>query len=291
MTHRDPRLQFGRRDALRLGALTVSGTAIAGSLLATHPVAAHPKPEDHEVRWGDDIDYLAGSVRTYATLSPDGELSSLGVYVDEDALSVFDEDSLEAHLDLPTDLDTQFTFVGFDYTPAGHPPPDIYTVPHFDIHFYLTPAEAVEAIVGGPATYDIPEAQIPPDYERLPAIDTDDDGEPDTPAVEPHMGEHLGDTSAPEFQGEPFTHTMIYGYHDDDGDGTGRLTFLEPMVTLEFLREIDEPVAVDVKTPAEYPVAGSYPTQYAIKPAVTGGVYVSIDGFQDVPGSGESMEG
>lgn len=280
-----------RRAALKngavAGALLAGGTAVVGGTAFTGTARAHPKPDNHDLIWGDDIDYLDGEVRTYATTNPQGNLSSLGVYVDDEALTTFDQDQLGHHLHLPEEVDThQFTFVGFHYNPEGHPPPDIYTVPHFDFHFYTIPEETVEEIVTEPATYSIPDAQIPEDYQRLPVLDTDDDDQPDTPLVEEEMGEHLADLTSPEFQDDgEFTHTMIYGAYDTDGDGTGQITFVEPMVTVEFLENLDDEVEVDMNTPEEYATADDYPTQYVIEPSVHGGVYVSIDGFTEFSGS------
>ena len=273
-----------RRDVLRTG--VAAGAVLLGGASTAGSVAAHPKPANHEVVWGDELDYLDGDLRTYATTAPGGSLSSLGVYMDADALAVFDEDPLGTHLHFPDPVDAhQFTFMGFHYNPQGHPPPDIYTVPHFDFHFYMIPGETVEAIVTQPAQYSIPDAQMPTDYQRLPAVDSDGDGEPDTPLVEEDMGEHLGDVTAPEFQeGGEFTHTNIYGAYDVEGSGTGRLTFVEPMVTVAFLQGLEDEVTVDLKTPEQFPVADEYPTQYVIKKGVHGGVYVSIDGFEEFPG-------
>jgi len=89
--------------------------------------------------------------------------------------------------------------MGFHFNPQGHPPPGIYDVPHFDFHFYMMEESDVEEIETGPATYSIPDAQIPEGYVRLPVLDTDGDGEPDTPLVEEEMGEHLVDPTSPEF--------------------------------------------------------------------------------------------
>lgn len=280
-----------RRQSLKRGAVAgtlLLGGGLVGSTAYSGPVSAHPKPENHDLVWGDTIDFLDGVVRTYATTNPSGNLSSLGAYLDETALETFDEDPLEAHLEFPDGVDThQFTFLGFHYNPMGHPPPDIYTVPHFDLHFYTIAEETVEGIVTEPATYDIPDAQVPEDYQRVPAVDTDDD-EPDTPLVEEDMGEHLVDPTSPEFQEDgTFTHTMIYGAYDVDGDGTGRITFAEPMVTVEFLDGLDEEVAVGMKTPEEFAEADDYPTEYVMEPGLHGGVFISLDGFTEFPGAGD----
>jgi hypothetical protein len=50
------------------------------------------------------------------------------------------------------------------------------------------------------------------------------------PAMAANMGNHLIDFTAPEFNGEPFTHTYIWGAYG------GSLIFFEPMVTTDFLK-------------------------------------------------------
>ncbi|WP_254271042.1 hypothetical protein [Haloarcula marina] len=293
MPDTEPHREVSRRGFLARG--VVAGAVLAGSGLVvggttfTRATTAHPKPETHDVVWGDDIDYLDGVVRTYATTNPQGNLSSLGVYIDADAMAAFDEDELGAHLHLPEGVAThQFTFLAFHYNPEGHPPPDVYTVPHFDLHFYTVPESTVEPITTGPATYALPDAQIPSGYQRIPLVDTDGDGEPDAPLVEEEMGEHLVDPSGPEFQADgEFTHTMVYGAYDVDGSGTGRLTFLEPMVTNEFLGGLTEPVRNEFETPSVYPTADEYPAEYVMRPSLTGGVFVSLDGFTAFEGADE----
>lgn len=286
----DPFRTTTRRTVLKTGALLAGGAVITGT------AGGHPKPQrTHDFHEGESVDVGDGEATAYATTNPAGRLSSLGVHVDGTALDTADTDEksphegVDAHLDFTTDaVDThQFTFMGFHFNPQGHAPPGIYDVPHFDFHFYMMDEEDVEDIEGGPATYSIPDAQIPEDYIRLPVLDTDDDDEADTPLVEEEMGEHLVDPTSPEFQGEDFTHTNIYGAYDPDDDGVGRLTFVEPMVTVRFLEGLDEEMEVALKTPDEYFTADDYPTTYVMKPDHSDGVYVSIDGFEEFPGPSE----
>lgn len=75
-------------------------------------------------------------------------------------------------------------------------------------------------------------------------------------AVE-RMGLHGIDPASPEFRGSPFTHTFLYGYH------AGRLVFVEPMVTLAYLKSRAD-VTVPVKRPSEYTFAGYYPSRYRV---------------------------
>jgi len=66
------------------------------------------------------------------------------------------------------------------------------------------------------------------------------------------------DVLSPEFNGQPFTHTFIYGSYD------GKVNFLEPMATLSFLsggttvhKAIRQPQLFD-------PMNRYYPTRYNI---------------------------
>lgn len=308
-----------RRTVLKLtSAGLVGGLGIGTTAGREHD--GDPKPPNHDFHEGDseavEVDgEVVGEVTAYATTNPAGKLSSLGVHLDAGAFNAFDEDGghreeeFPAHLHFPEDIDThQFTFNGFHYNPKGHAPPDIYDVPHFDFHFYFIEEEVVEGITGGPlpnslpfmglADYEVPDEQFQPGYmfeeHRLIVKD---------------MGEHLLDGTAPEFHGEDFTHTNVYGVYDPaidpdqpdgsrtielsgeevtlpvyEGDGVAQLHFVEPMITTDFIsNDLDEEMAVDIATPEAFPVVDDYPTEYVMKPDGDGGVYVSIDNFETFP--------
>lgn len=309
-----------RRTVLRtIGAGVIGGTVLGTGTAAGRGHRGRPKPDTHEYHAGESVEVEGGTVEAYATTKPAGDLSSIGVHLDCRALRAFaaggahHEDMFMTHLDFPDGVDThQFTFNGFYYSPEGHPPPGIYDVPHFDIHFNFIEEEVVEAISGGPlgetplpflglAAYDVPDEQFPPGYEFE-----------ELRFIVERMGEHLIDGTAPEFHGERFTHTNVYGVYDrsidpdepDDwvelpldpeGDpvevpvygatSEGELIFIEPMITTEFLRrDLEEETAVELATPERYPVADEYPTEYVMTPDGAGGVFVSLDSFESFPG-------
>ena len=153
-------------------------------------------------------------------------------------------------LAMPAGTRTGYSGVMIDWNPKGHPPAHVYTVPHFDFHFYAIPHKAITEIKftgpNDPAIQVSDKALLPPDYQVI----------PDT-AV-PMMGVHAIDMTAPELHGKPFTETFIYGYDN------GKLIFLEPMVTQAFLQS--KPSAtMPVKTPAKYSEPGYYPTSYTVR--------------------------
>jgi hypothetical protein len=90
----------------------------------------------------------------------------------------------------------------------------------------------------------MPEAHVPRGYMRA-------------PGAVPRMGAHWFDPTSPEFNGKPFTTTFLYGSYD------GRLTFVEPMITREFL-ESRPNHSEDLKLPRAYAQPGYYPTRYRV---------------------------
>ena len=93
------------------------------------------------------------------------------------------------------------------------------------MHFYVNEDAERTAIRPGPC----PQLVNCDDYElgkRLPDPQYLAPDFADLDAVEPGMGNHLIDPTAPEFNGEPFTHTWIYGVSRGDllrGDGDPRM--------------------------------------------------------------------
>jgi hypothetical protein len=161
------------------------------------------------------------------------------------------EGSWEYPLPMPvTGPKTGYSEVMIDWNPHGHPPPHVYTVPHFDFHFYGIDKAAVQRISfkgpTDPATKVSDPKLVPAGYKVFAET-----------AVN-QMGVHAIDTAAPEFHGKPFTATFIYGYYK------GRLIFLEPMVTRSFLQTKPNFYG-PVKIPAKYSRPGYYPTSYSVK--------------------------
>jgi hypothetical protein len=192
-----------------------------------------------------------------------------------------DEDEMElVAIEFPDAEDvTPFEWLGLDWMPDGHGPPEVYGVPHFDIHFYLDPRREIKTIPAvnfdpetgpGDEPYEVPIAadQRPPDYFR-------------TNYVVPAMGEHLFDALAPEWDGpgersgEPFTKTFVWGHWDGD------LNFFEPMVTTEYFRELSGSESAPIRTPERFPEAGEYPTEYVIRYHAGEEAYtVTLEGFE-----------
>lgn len=261
-TSQSKRQAFGRRAVLQAAGATLAGSLLAGRARADH------RDDGTYTAWGAPVEIANDvSVRTFATLRGNGAPVTLGVYMPARTLDVLPSRQAAYHLHFPralTKRDTHaFTYAGFDWNPAGHPGP-MYEVPHVDVHFYTMDEAAVEAIAPGVAAYDLPTERMPAGYSFAPVRE-----------IVPGMGEHLLDLSSPEFNGDPFTETFIYGAYSRDGTldadtgtfgaGTsGEIIFFEPMVTTEFLAS-RQPVRKAIKQPQGFAAAGYYPTTYAIE--------------------------
>jgi hypothetical protein len=166
-----------------------------------------------------------------------------------------------------TDMDNNvFKWVGFGFNPFGHGPAGVWDIPHFDVHFYLQEREDVAMIRAGSCGFDpavgrvvllincedsvravmpVPDEFMPPGHVNL-------------GVAVPDMGNHLLMPASPEFSGETFTHTFLYGSYD------GHITFLEPMLTRDFL--LSEPdVCQPINQPDGWEEPGYYPNEYCVR--------------------------
>ena len=141
----------------------------------------------------------------------------------------------EVMLDLPANHGTQFTFVELNWNPAGHEPPGVYDMPHFDFHFWSASKAERDQIVPSNPQYaaharNAPDAQHARAFFVNPAVAMN---APAEAVAVPKMGVHWFSAKSPELQGlmgnqagfKPFTATYIQGAWN------GKFIFEEPMIT------------------------------------------------------------
>ncbi|QGX94934.1 hypothetical protein EI982_09100 [Haloplanus rallus] len=260
-------------------------------------------PPDGITEYGDAVDLGEGRVRPFTTETPSGEPKYHGVEFDRSALeglpsaAELDEDegtyddkygpngealevhrkqSLEFFVPFPDAAETPFTFLGLNWNPDGHPGgKGAWLVPHFDVHFHMLDTGTVDAIEGPAlppyddpeATGEIPAERIPDGYVRSPEPVADERYITD-------MGEHTAPRDAPELPDGPdddgnpdrFTATLIQGFVGvGASDADPRLAFVEPMLTREYLRDLDGTDVFDVPQPEVYPHDERHPRTYAIR--------------------------
>ena len=159
---------------------------------------------------------------------------------------------------------TPFDHIQLDWNPMGHPPFEIYGSAHFDFHFYMVPEAEVTGAVDMAKLNAVPAADyLPPAYFSGGPV--------------PQMGTHFLDATSREFNGQPFTETFIYGTYNS------RVTFYEPMITLDFLKATSS-YERSIPQPAKFKAAGYYPTKMKIVKE-TGATNVILEGFVKREGS------
>lgn len=210
-----------------------------------------------------------GTARTYIEMK-DGAPIEVGVALSEGVMEGLPQASHhggDPHLDMkvytlamPAGNKTPYKFVDLGWNPAGHEPPGIYDIPHFDFHFYSV-AESVRTSI------DPADAAFETKANRLPAATEIPAGYIlPAPVAIPQMGVHWVDPTSPELNGQTFTTTFIYGTWD------GQLIFGEPMITRAFLMSKPD-FSAPVAQPQQYAQPGYYPTKYTIRYDAQAGEY------------------
>jgi hypothetical protein len=180
----------------------------------------------------------------------DAALNSVPVGGHEDA--EHDHSDMENNWELqfhPKAAVTPFNHVGMGWNPSGHEPEPIYGKPHFDFHFYMMTKEEVAAI---------PPYEMAPDkFDNWPAPAYFPATYFNAGGGVPQMGAHWVDVTSGEFNGQEFTQTFIYGSYD------GKVTFYEPMITLQFLKD-NSNFERAIPQPAKVQKSGWYPSKLRV---------------------------
>jgi hypothetical protein len=221
--------------------------------------------------YGPEVAFGSGKVRSFVTITHTGLPLEIGVQIAANAFSGLSTQPGEYSFMIPLHQKagevTPFDHIEVDWNPFGHPPPNIYEVPHFDFHFYKISVADQMAI----PPYTSQTASLfdtPPPAGYLPA------GYIPGPGGVPQMGKHWLDVTSPEFHGAGFTKTFIYGTYN------GAVTFYEPMVTKAYI-ENNVSSTTAIRQPQHFsPVDTYYPTQYNVyTDSKTGDHYISLSGF------------
>ncbi|HEX6847728.1 MAG TPA: hypothetical protein VF144_12160 [Chitinophagaceae bacterium] len=227
---------------------------------------------EYNTFYGPAVKYGEGHVRSWTNITHDDQPLAIGIEFTHGALTQHPEQGEETHahhallkLHQKAKELMPFDHITMGFMMVGHPPPGIYSVPHFDLHFYKMPLEqrlAIPEFTVAPNLFNNlpPAGYIPSGYFRAPNEGI------------AQMGTHFIDLLSPEFQGQPFTHTFIFGSYD------GKVTFLEPMVTQAFFQS-GATAHKDIRQPQSFdPINTYYPTRYNIwKNENSNRHYVALD--------------
>ena len=148
---------------------------------------------------------------------------------------------------LPTEASaaTPFKFVMLNWNPMGHEPEHVYTIPHFDIHFYeTTPDQVMGYMDQTKLNTEVAAGYVPANHISGPGV--------------PMMGKHYIDATSGELNGHTFDQTFLYGAYD------GKVVFYEPMITLDFLKNTEH-FDRSIPQPTKFEKAGYYPTKMKVQ--------------------------
>jgi hypothetical protein len=274
MTPSSIRRAVTRRPSVRkfvsggLAAAAVTIAIVAGCSGA-EPIA----PNALRTAYGPAQSLGNGTARTYVTFNNAGRPRTMGVALTEGALTNLPQtpnhpspSAAMLMLAPPSEAAaTGIDHVMLDWNPAGHEPEHVYTLPHFDFHFYTISTAEQMAIMPS-------NAQFEERASRLPAADFVPGGYisahaaigvSPAAATIPAMGLHWIEGAAPELHGQTFTGTFLYGSYD------GGFIFFEPMITKAYIESAkvapSYTLAAPVKLPAKYSRPGYHPTRYTIQ--------------------------
>jgi hypothetical protein len=250
----------------------LSFSALAALVFLATGAATAQTGATHEIRYGPEEALGEGTVRTYLAVDANDNPVELGVAISETAMATLPdlsqkppmESFIALDLELPEGAPAPYKLVGFDWNSIGHPPVDIYGVPHFDFHFYTIDTATKGAILPGDG--DVPTESgeftegpfaeramkaptagyLPSDYAYAPG------------SAVPLMGGHWIDPASHEFHGQAFDKTFIYGTWD------GKVIFIEPMITKAFIESKPEG-SFEIPTAEKVPAPGWYPSRYQIR--------------------------
>lgn len=203
--------------------------------------------------WGRRVAVGEGTVRTYAKVDCNEKPLALGIALSGSALQGLPSEKHEYDylLPMPEGLHLPpYEHVMINWNPHGHDPVEIYGASHFDFHFYTISNRDRKKITC--MDQDETKCMKVPSSEYLPPFYAP------TPAGVPQMGWHWFDTRSPEFNGHPFTSTLIYGFYN------AKIAFIEPMITRDFLLQHPS-FSAEIPLPQKVNKTGYYPRRYTMK--------------------------
>jgi hypothetical protein len=204
-----------------------------------------------------------GTIKTFVTVDEAGAPSEVGLRLTRSTLDGLPQDTglgQTLMLDFPDQAGgTAFDHVMLNWNAHGHEPEALFSKPHFDFHFDMVDMATIEGIKPDDPNYAA-KAERLPDAKYLPESYVLPPGPPAAEQAVPGMGVHLVDGSDTSLVpgSYDFQQIIINGAWD------GRYTFIEPMITRDYL--LTQPTLEQpLKQPQAYQKSAYYPTTYTVR--------------------------
>ena len=210
---------------------------------------------------GPEVEVGNGYARSFVTISHAGVPQEIGVSFTDEALSGLPSVNAPYVLELHNRAleATPFEHIALGWSANGHPLPNSFIAPHFDVRFFMMSLADRLAIPPPPSpgfTNLPPAGYMPANYF------------PD--AAVPQVGMHWTDKSFTA--GVPVDHTLILGSFD------GAFTFVSPIVVRTDLVS-GQSFSIAYAQPQSFAEHGYYPTKYNIYQDDKQGHYVTLSDF------------
>jgi hypothetical protein len=213
-------------------------------------LAARSGDHSGNIQYGPPIPIGSGFAQAYIKYA-DSQLVEVGVSLTPGVMEGLPNE-LMGHMHeylahFPPHNPTVYTHITMHWNYKGHRPTP-YLIPHFDFHFNMISETERKAITSDEVQgmHYPPPLYLPRSYAPAPPIST------------PEMGVHWANSAADELHDIRFTQTLLYGTWD------GRVVFVEPMITREFLMSKPD-VTIPIAMPQKYAAAGIYATAFTIR--------------------------
>ena len=253
---------MGSRRGVRLAVAVGAALAFSCSCASGDAPAASNVATSSQTVFGPSQPLGNGTVKTYVTLDNAGQPTEVGLRLSATAMEGLPQDTGPAQMVMLAFPDqaatTAFNHVMLNWNPQGHDPAPLFGKPHFDFHFDMVDMATMMAINPDDPKFAT-EAEHLPEPKYVPAGYVVPPGPPLVAQVVPGMGVHLVDSG---------DSTLVPGRYDFqqiiiNGTWDGRYTFIEPMVTREWL--LTQPTMQEpLKQPQAYQKSAYYPTAYDV---------------------------
>ena len=222
--------------------------------------------------YGPQVQLGDGHLRSWIRLSPENVPEELGIEMTSGVLENLPPTLTESLIPLHHKAKELTPYDNIVFNTRANPPPvGFVTVPHFNTHFYMiSEEEQMSMPAPSPANTSLSSSAA---YGRPPAGVLPADYTIPGPTF---GGRHWLDKngSLVSTANNTLSHEFMYGTFD------GKVIFLEPIVSMQFLLSGTE-VHKAIKQPLIFdPINTYYPTQYNIyTDSKTGRIYVSLSEF------------
>jgi hypothetical protein len=240
---------------------------IAAVVVIASLAASCKKDQVKGVFKGPEVQVNNGKAWTWVQLKDDGTPERLAITINDAAMNSVPvgapgegghmENSYVLNLH-PKAAATPFKHIWLNWNPAGHEPPGIYDLPHFDLHYYMISNAEREAMENEKIGLN-PDSTYFPAHYISPGLGV------------PQMGNHWVDVTSPELNGAKFTETFLMGSYDK------KVIFYEPMITKAFLKTANQ-WERNIPQPEKFQKDGYYPTKLRVVKH-DGVTEIILDGF------------